>query len=145
MIRLALFTVGLSAVLFLGPAAAQVTLDTVQLTARSATQLGTSEGDPNAEDFCQKFGTPTGVTSAGTLSCASSSTIFGGSSASAETTYALRLDATSTLPNTPLAGFELDYNIFADAAPNLFTVSDLTPDGGTQAPKGSTVKVNFSS
>jgi serine/threonine-protein kinase len=43
------------------------------------------------------------------------------------------------------AGFELDYNIFADAAPNLFTVSDLTPDGGTQAPKGSTVKVNFSS
>ena len=43
------------------------------------------------------------------------------------------------------AGFELDYNIFADAAPGLFTVSDLTPDGGTMAPKGSTVKVNFSS
>lgn len=43
------------------------------------------------------------------------------------------------------AGFELDYNIFADAAPGLFTVSDLTPDGDTQAPKGSTVKVNFSS
>jgi beta-lactam-binding protein with PASTA domain/tRNA A-37 threonylcarbamoyl transferase component Bud32 len=43
------------------------------------------------------------------------------------------------------AGFELDYNIFADAAPGLFTVSDLTPDGGTLAPKGSTVKVNFSS
>lgn len=43
------------------------------------------------------------------------------------------------------AGFELDYNIFADAAPGLFTVSDLTPDGGTTAPKGSVVKVNFSS
>jgi serine/threonine-protein kinase len=43
------------------------------------------------------------------------------------------------------AGFELDYNIFADAAPGLFTVSDLTPDGGTMAPKGSTIKVNFSS
>ena len=43
------------------------------------------------------------------------------------------------------AGFELDYNIFADAAPGLFTVSDLTPDGGTMAPKGSVVKVNFSS
>lgn len=43
------------------------------------------------------------------------------------------------------AGFELDYNIFADAAPGLFTVSALTPNGGEQAPKGSTVKVNFSS
>ena len=43
------------------------------------------------------------------------------------------------------AGFELDYNIFADAAPGLFTVSDLTPDGGTTAPKGSVVKVNFTS
>ena len=43
------------------------------------------------------------------------------------------------------AGFELDYNIFADAAPNLFTVSVLTPDGGTTAPRGSTVKVNFTS
>ncbi len=43
------------------------------------------------------------------------------------------------------AGFNLDYNIFADAAPELFTVSVLTPDGGTDAPKGSTVKVNFTS
>jgi len=43
------------------------------------------------------------------------------------------------------AGFTLDYNIFADAAPNLFTVSALTPAAGTFADKGSTVKVNFSS
>lgn len=43
------------------------------------------------------------------------------------------------------AGFVLEYNIFADAAPSLFTVSALTPDGGTQARKGSTVRVNFSS
>ncbi len=41
------------------------------------------------------------------------------------------------------AGFELDYNIFADAAPGLFTVSDLTPDGGTTAPRGSVVKVEL--
>jgi serine/threonine-protein kinase len=43
------------------------------------------------------------------------------------------------------AGFSLDYNLFADAAPSLFTVTKLTPAGGTSAPKGSTVKVNFSS
>jgi beta-lactam-binding protein with PASTA domain/tRNA A-37 threonylcarbamoyl transferase component Bud32 len=43
------------------------------------------------------------------------------------------------------AGFRLDYNIFADAGPAFFTVSDLSPDGGTTAEKGSTVKVSFSS
>jgi len=43
------------------------------------------------------------------------------------------------------AGFKLDYNIFADAGPQFFTVSKLSPDGGTTADKGSTVKVSFSS
>ncbi len=48
-------------------------------------------------------------------------------------------------PALQAAGFLLEYNIFADAAPNLFTVTKITPGGGTLAPKGSTVKVNFSS
>ena len=43
------------------------------------------------------------------------------------------------------AGFDLDYNIFADAGPGLFTVTKLTPDALTMAPKGSTIKVSFSS
>ena len=43
------------------------------------------------------------------------------------------------------AGFQLDYNIFADAGPQFFTVTKLTPGGGTTADKGSTVKVSFSS
>ncbi|MEP6479714.1 MAG: PASTA domain-containing protein, partial [Rhodoglobus sp.] len=43
------------------------------------------------------------------------------------------------------AGFKLDYNIFADAAPNLFFVTKTTPGAGENAPKGSTIKVNFSS
>ena len=43
------------------------------------------------------------------------------------------------------AGFEIDYNIFADAGPQFFTVTKLSPDGGTTADKGSVVKVSFSS
>ncbi|MBU1588240.1 MAG: PASTA domain-containing protein, partial [Actinobacteria bacterium] len=43
------------------------------------------------------------------------------------------------------AGFNLDYNIFADAGPQFFTVTKLSPAGGTMADKGSTVKVTFSS
>ncbi len=43
------------------------------------------------------------------------------------------------------AGFSLDYNLFADAAPGLFTVTNLDPDENTDQPKGSTIKVNFSS
>jgi len=43
------------------------------------------------------------------------------------------------------ASLKLDYNIFADAAPALFTVTKVTPDAGTSVPKGSSVKVNFSS
>ena len=43
------------------------------------------------------------------------------------------------------AGFNLDYNIFADAGPQFFTVTKTSPDGGTMADKGSTVKVSFSS
>ncbi|WEO79028.1 Stk1 family PASTA domain-containing Ser/Thr kinase [Cryobacterium sp. SO2] len=42
------------------------------------------------------------------------------------------------------AGFKLDYNITADLLPGLFTVTKVTPDAGTLAPRGSTVKVNFS-
>jgi serine/threonine-protein kinase len=41
------------------------------------------------------------------------------------------------------AGFELDYDPLADAAPGLITVNALTPAGGTDAPKGSTVHVQF--
>jgi serine/threonine-protein kinase len=43
------------------------------------------------------------------------------------------------------AGFQLDYNKFADVGPNAFTVSKTNPDGGTTAPWGSTIKVNFQS
>jgi len=42
------------------------------------------------------------------------------------------------------AGFALDYNATADLLPALFTVTKVTPDGGTMAPKGSKVKINFS-
>ena len=48
-------------------------------------------------------------------------------------------------PQLEEAGFALDYNIFADAAPGLFTVTNLDPDENTEQPKGSTIKVNFSS
>ncbi len=48
-------------------------------------------------------------------------------------------------PKLLAAGFQLDYNIFADAGPQFFTVTKLSPDGGTTADKGSTVKVSFSS
>jgi serine/threonine-protein kinase len=43
------------------------------------------------------------------------------------------------------AGFQLDYNKFADVGPNAFTVSKTSPDGGSTAPWGSTIKVNFQS
>ena len=43
------------------------------------------------------------------------------------------------------AGFALDYNGVADLLPGTFIVSNLDPDEGTSAPKGSTVRVNFSS
>lgn len=42
------------------------------------------------------------------------------------------------------AGFRLDYNVTADLLPGLFTVTKVSPDVGTSAPRGSTVKVNFS-
>jgi len=42
------------------------------------------------------------------------------------------------------AGFELEYNLFADAAPALFTVTSLDPAEGTLAPRGSTLRVGFS-
>jgi len=42
------------------------------------------------------------------------------------------------------AGFDLEYNLFADAAPGLFTVISLDPAEGTLASRGSTVKVGFS-
>jgi len=48
-------------------------------------------------------------------------------------------------PQLEEAGFSLDYNLFADAAPGLFTVTNLDPDENTDQPKGSTIKVNFSS
>lgn len=41
------------------------------------------------------------------------------------------------------AGFKLKYSAIADVAPNAFVVSKVSPAGGTQAPKGSTVTVNF--
>ena len=43
------------------------------------------------------------------------------------------------------AGFQLDYNKFADVGPNAFTVSKTNPDGGSTANWGSTIKVNFQS
>ncbi|MEQ1736100.1 MAG: PASTA domain-containing protein, partial [Rhodoglobus sp.] len=48
-------------------------------------------------------------------------------------------------PLLEAAGFRLDYNLFADAAPGLFTVTNLDPDENTHQPKGSTVRINFSS
>ena len=42
------------------------------------------------------------------------------------------------------AGFDLEYNLFADAAPALFTVTSLDPAEGTLAPRGSSVRVGFS-
>ncbi len=42
------------------------------------------------------------------------------------------------------AGFRLDYNLFADAAPGLFTVTTLDPAENSLQPKGSTIKVTFS-
>lgn len=41
------------------------------------------------------------------------------------------------------AGFELDYNIFADGAPGFAIVDDIDPDVGTLAPKGSTISITF--
>ena len=48
-------------------------------------------------------------------------------------------------PQLEEAGFSLDYNGVADLLPGTFVVSALTPGGGTEAPKGSSVKINFSS
>jgi beta-lactam-binding protein with PASTA domain len=42
------------------------------------------------------------------------------------------------------ANLKLDYNLFADAAPGLFTVTKVTPGVGTSVPKNSTVKIGFS-
>ncbi|WP_020077365.1 Stk1 family PASTA domain-containing Ser/Thr kinase [Cryocola sp. 340MFSha3.1] len=41
------------------------------------------------------------------------------------------------------AGFKLKYSAIADVAPSAFVVSKVSPAGGTQAPKGSTITVNF--
>jgi serine/threonine-protein kinase len=41
------------------------------------------------------------------------------------------------------AGFQLKYSPAADLLPAGFVVSKISPDAGTQAPKGSTVTVNF--
>jgi serine/threonine-protein kinase len=41
------------------------------------------------------------------------------------------------------AGFQLKYSPAADLLPGGFVVSKISPDAGTQAPKGSTVTVNF--
>ncbi|MFZ2963934.1 MAG: PASTA domain-containing protein, partial [Rhodoglobus sp.] len=46
-------------------------------------------------------------------------------------------------PQLLAAGFELDYNIFADVQPELVTVSGLDPGAGELAPKGSTVHVSL--
>jgi serine/threonine-protein kinase len=43
------------------------------------------------------------------------------------------------------AGFQLNYNKFADVGPNAFTVSKTNPAGGSTALWGSTIKVNFQS
>jgi len=48
-------------------------------------------------------------------------------------------------PQLIAAGFELNYNGVADLLPESFVVSALTPEGGSSARKGSTVRVNFSS
>lgn len=41
------------------------------------------------------------------------------------------------------AGFQLKYSAAADLLPGAFVVSKVSPDAGTQVPKGSTVTVNF--
>ncbi|MBO1738675.1 Stk1 family PASTA domain-containing Ser/Thr kinase [Leifsonia sp. TF02-11] len=41
------------------------------------------------------------------------------------------------------AGFQLKYSAAADLLPGAFVVSKVSPAAGTQAPKGSTVTVNF--
>jgi beta-lactam-binding protein with PASTA domain/tRNA A-37 threonylcarbamoyl transferase component Bud32 len=41
------------------------------------------------------------------------------------------------------AGFQLKYSPIADVAPNAFVVSKISPAAGEQAPRGSTVTVNF--
>ncbi|MGI9824834.1 Stk1 family PASTA domain-containing Ser/Thr kinase [Agromyces sp. Marseille-Q5079] len=41
------------------------------------------------------------------------------------------------------AGFEIDYNLLADVAPNAFVVSKTDPEAGATALRGSTVSVNF--
>jgi serine/threonine protein kinase/beta-lactam-binding protein with PASTA domain len=46
-------------------------------------------------------------------------------------------------PLLEAAGFSLDYNFAADLAPALVTVSAITPNGGTTAPKGSSIKISF--
>ncbi|MBC7591477.1 MAG: Stk1 family PASTA domain-containing Ser/Thr kinase [Salinibacterium sp.] len=42
------------------------------------------------------------------------------------------------------SGFDLQYNGVADLLPGSFIVSGLNPEGGTLAPKGSTLKISFS-
>ncbi|MCY7412418.1 MAG: PASTA domain-containing protein, partial [Salinibacterium sp.] len=51
---------------------------------------------------------------------------------------------TEAKPILEEAGFDLDYNFFADAGPDFFTVSSLDPAAGESAPRGSTVRVGFS-
>jgi serine/threonine-protein kinase len=41
------------------------------------------------------------------------------------------------------AGFTLKYSAIADVAPSAFVVSKVSPAANTQAPKGSTITVNF--
>ncbi|MEV8212166.1 Stk1 family PASTA domain-containing Ser/Thr kinase [Leifsonia sp. NPDC077715] len=41
------------------------------------------------------------------------------------------------------AGFKLKYSAIADVAPSAFVVSKISPEAGTQQPKGSTISVNF--
>ena len=42
------------------------------------------------------------------------------------------------------AGFDLRYNGVAALLPGSFRVSALSPEGGTLAPKGSTLRISFS-
>ncbi|MFF1573038.1 Stk1 family PASTA domain-containing Ser/Thr kinase [Leifsonia sp. NPDC058292] len=41
------------------------------------------------------------------------------------------------------AGFDLKYSAIADVAPSAFVVSKVSPDPGTEQPKGSTITINF--
>lgn len=41
------------------------------------------------------------------------------------------------------AGFDLKYSAIADVAPSAFVVSKISPDAGTEQPKGSTITINF--